>query len=71
MHHIEIDGCWYHAQQYWPDGQDEPSDELVPILEENGDLIPATICICFAHSSSECCCGAWSIRSDWDSYDDF
>jgi hypothetical protein len=62
---IEIDGERYHAQF------DRYDDELgkwvdpVPILEENGDLIPLSICICFAYESSECCCNTTS----WINYD--
>lgn len=44
---IEIDGILYHAR----DG------EL--LREENGDPIPADICLCWAHSANECVCGAW------------
>lgn len=29
------------------------------LLDENGEPISKNICICFAHSSSECVCGAW------------
>lgn len=73
---IEIDGKWYHAQPDWPDGQEEPSDKLVPILDEEGDMIPKEQCMCFARSSSECICGAWDIvakfdwelDTDWDDY---
>lgn len=45
---IEIDGKEYHAD-----------DEGKPLREENGDLIPAHICLCWAHGPSECVCGAW------------
>lgn len=37
---IEVDSKWYHAQLDWPNGQDEPSDKVVPILDENGEMIP-------------------------------
>lgn len=29
------------------------------ILDENGEPIPKTVCICAAWEPSECCCGAW------------
>lgn len=41
------DGKWYH----WRYGQF--------LTNEDDSLIPAHICICAAHSESECCCGAW------------
>lgn len=31
------------------------------ILDEGGEPIPKTICLCAAHSSNECCCGAWDL----------
>lgn len=49
-----IDGEDYHTQ----------GGEL--ILDENGDAIPAFICLCAAHSSSECCCGAWDREIVYD-----
>jgi len=48
----EIDGKYFHAQSL--DGG------IVPVLCENGEMIPKSVCICYAHSDSECCCGAWS-----------
>lgn len=44
---IEIDGQLYHAR----DGE--------PLREDDGSLIPAHICLCFAHDEYECGCGAW------------
>lgn len=43
----EVDGEWYHFR----DGQ--------PLLDERGQMIEAYLCLCFAHSASECGCGAW------------
>lgn len=34
------------------------------VLDENDNPIPLHICVCFAHSSSECCCGAWDREKD-------
>lgn len=31
------------------------------LLDEFGNKIPSHICICFAHSISDCVCGAWDI----------
>lgn len=40
------------------------------LLDENGEPIPTTICICAAWEPSECCCGAWNnVYNDW--YDAF
>lgn len=54
---IEIDGKWYHAQevQLQPEFEDSPV-ELKPLFDENGYLIPISICLCFAYRPSECCC---------------
>jgi hypothetical protein len=62
---IEIDGCWYHAQ---PSSGDTETGDILTwdlILNEDGSPIPAEICLCHAHSSSECCCGAWSVEDDY------
>ncbi len=48
MHTVTLDGVEYH------------SDERGFLLrDEDGDAIPAHICICAAHGEHECCCGAW------------
>jgi hypothetical protein len=46
----EIEGKLYHTNY---DGS--------LILDENNEPIEAHICLCAAHDSSECCCGAWDI----------
>jgi hypothetical protein len=48
MDSIVIDGVSYHAV----DG------ELILDPYDN-EPIESSSCICFAHSSNECCCGAW------------
>ena len=46
----EVNGQMYHFR----DGQ--------PLLDESsGQMIECYICLCAAHSASECSCGAW----DW------
>ena len=35
-----------------------------PLLDENGDMIPANICYCAAWCSCECACGAWDYNDD-------
>ena len=57
----EYNGIFYHYDHY-----DDYDDEF--ILDENGDKIPTTICLCAAHEPSECCCACdWSdYRYDYD-----
>jgi hypothetical protein len=43
-------------------------DEGNFILDEYGYPIPAYICICAAHSTFECCCGAWEKEIPSDAY---
>jgi hypothetical protein len=59
MYTIEIKGHHYHATPIGDIDTCEPTEELVLITDESGYPIPVTTCLCFAHSSSECCCGAW------------
>lgn len=60
MYTIEIKGHHYHARpRRWDIDTGEPSEELVLMVDERGEPIPATTCLCFAYNSSECCCGAW------------
>lgn len=35
-----------------------------PLLDEHNEVIPASICLCAAHCSAECCCGAWDDVQD-------
>lgn len=44
---IEFEGNIYHCR----DGK--------VLTYENGEAIPASVCLCHAKSNSECCCGAW------------
>jgi hypothetical protein len=59
---IKIKNKWYHAAES-PSEQKEalhvPSNPT-PLLDDNDNPIPASTCICAAHSNSECICGAWS-----------
>lgn len=48
--HVEINGTTYHATD---------NDQFIYPLVHEGKYIPTTTCLCYAHSSSECCCGAW------------
>ena len=34
------------------------------IREEDGSMIPAEVCLCFAREPTECCCGCTS----WENY---
>lgn len=73
--HIKIDGKLYHAEYIVPVDSSGEEDwdlfelqvdwgvaDLKPITDEDGNFIPAHQCICAAHSSDECICGAWSIE---------
>lgn len=51
------DGELYHAQE----NEDGTCDF---IKEEDGSLIPAHMCLCYAHEPSECVCACTS----WDNY---
>lgn len=64
---IEIGGNLYHAQDIY-DEESEKYLDTVPILDENGDMTLASICLCHAYEPSECSCAttAWK---DWK-YDD-
>jgi hypothetical protein len=65
---IYIDGFAYHSRlsEYndalgWYE-KEEPIYEQMEFFGGEvveGLMIPKTSCLCFAHSSSECCCGAW------------
>ncbi len=62
---VEIDGVWYHARGVDYDEVNGCYTLFELIFDENGKMIPASVCLCFAHSSSECICGAWdSYRED-------
>lgn len=56
MNTKEIDGKAYHC------------DEGGVLLTYDGEPIPAYVCICAAHSSAECCCGAWDIPLPDENY---
>lgn len=45
---VYIDNIAYHTD-----------DDGELLLDEDNEPIPSYICICFAHSDNECCCGAW------------
>lgn len=49
MQIITIDGEDYHADD----------DGVVLLSEYDNKPLSAYICICAAHNSYECCCGAW------------
>jgi len=55
---IEIDGVYYHSTEIYDDNYENVIGEEL-VLDEQGEPIPSTICICAAHEPNECCCGAW------------
>jgi len=62
----------YHQQPVWDQEGMIIGYEL--ILDEAGQAIPSTICICHALEPNECVCGAWDDvdTDDWyrDDHDD-
>lgn len=66
---IEVDGELFHAQDFY-DEDVENVVATVPILDEDGEMIPARICICHAFEPEECCCAttAWE-NYRYDDYD--
>lgn len=65
---IERDGQLYHAQDIY-DTEGENVIDTIPILDEAGEMIPASVCLCHAYDPSECCCAttAWE---NWKYYDE-
>ena len=64
---IEIDGNLYHAQEFY-DEDGENVIDTTPILDEDGEMAPASICLCQAYEPSECCCATtawknWNIQT--------
>ena len=57
---IESDGNLQHAQEFY-DEEGENVVDTIPILDEDGEMAPASICLCHAYEPSECCCAttAW------------
>ena len=68
---IEVDGELYHADElFYEDGEYFDS---APILDENYEMIPASVCLCYAFEPGECCCAttAWEgYRYEWEDEDD-
>lgn len=66
---IEIDGGMYHAQQIM-DEEGENVIDTIPILDEDGEMIPASVCLCFGYEPSECVCAttAWE---NWNYDEDY
>jgi len=70
---IEVDGELYHAQDLY-DEDGENAVDTIEILDEDGEMIPASICLCYAFEPGECCCAttAWEgYGYDEDQYDDY
>ncbi len=55
---MEIDNSKFHIDPY--DGS--------LILDDDGEPIPKTICICHAYNKFSCVCGAWDLDDD-DEFD--
>lgn len=48
----------FHTRPVYDEAGNEIGSEL--ILDEGGEPIPKTICICCAYEPNECVCGAWA-----------
>ena len=44
---IEIDGQLYHAQDIYAEDGENVID-TIPILDEDDEMIPASVCLCYA-----------------------
>ena len=67
---IEIDGNLYHAQDIY-DEEGENVIDTIPILDEDDEMIPASVCLCYAFEPGECCCATtawknWKYDDDWE-----
>lgn len=51
---IESDGNLQHAQEFY-DEEGENVIDTITILDEDGEMAPASICLCQAYEPSECC----------------
>ena len=81
MYPIQYYGQWVHGQlseDFDEDFYESLGDEgeeyfdscLIPILDENGDVISLSKCICGAHNPFECgcACDSWGNLEDYDDY---
>ena len=57
MNFTKVDGEKFHCHE---DGEIMTYDD--------GEPIPAYICICAAHSVAECCCGGWNVPLPCEDY---
>lgn len=62
---IYIDGVAYHSILSDYNEETDEYEKEEPMLDvdydgnSTGQMIEKSACICYARSSSECCCGAW------------
>lgn len=83
MYSMQYNGELVHAQLSEDFDEDKYSDIhsetnrdeyfdscLIPILDENGEVIPLSKCICGAHNpfECECACDSWGNLEDYDDY---
>ena len=64
---IEVDGNLQHAQEFY-DEEGENVIDTITILNEDGEMAPASICLCQVYEPSECCCATtawknWNIQT--------
>lgn len=63
--HAKHTDAWYDLSENEQELGDD-TDYLELILEEDGEPIPKSICICAAHADDTCICGSWD--GDYDEY---
>ena len=63
-----MDDVEFHTQPVFDDDGNKIGTELV--LDEDGEPIPMTTCICHAYEPNECVCGAWDDVDPATWYDD-
>ena len=80
MYSMQYNGQWVHAQLSEDFDEDKYSDIhsetnrdeyfnscLIPILDENGEVIPLSKCVCAANTPFECgcACDSWGNLEDY------
>lgn len=66
---------WRYSSAYNEDETIEEAEDQIAyeageyILDEQGNKIPSSVCLCFARYPTECCCGCTSWTED--DYDDY
>lgn len=59
------DGKFYHAEYLYSEELQDYETEAIFLTDDDGELFPASICLCSAYEPGECCCATTS----WERYD--